>query len=66
MSLYRMCIERLRILSLTLNLCMYVTIQDVYREAQNLISSARDDKENGLSKIQSGWALIGAYISLGI
>ena len=40
--------------------------QEVYRAAQSLISRARDDKEHGPANIQSGWALIGAYISLGV
>ena len=40
-------------------------VQEVYRVAQGLLTKAREDKENGLTYIQSGWALIAAYISLG-
>ena len=43
-----------------------VHIQEVYRAAQGLLTKGRDDKENGPSHIQTGWALFAAYISLGI
>ena len=45
--------------------CVCVFVQEVYRAAQGLLTKAREDKENGLTYIQSGWALIAAYISLG-
>ena len=41
------------------------TIQEVYSVAQSLISRGREEREHGPANIQSGWALIGAYISLG-
>ena len=44
--------------------CVYI-VQEVYRVAQGLLTRAREDRENGLTYIQSGWALIAAYISLG-